>query len=153
MKKIVFIVILAVFAVSLWGQSNDLLDRFLDGEEADVATTLLLVAQASGNLPMDAGPDDGYAWGLEQDFAKHVSKTAPGDPVSLGLFYLALFKSYGVKGGGMYTAVGSPRYAALEAGFLGYVEPSSLYHTRSVPPYEVLTGITYVTEDAEGGEM
>ncbi len=55
--------------------------------------------------------------------------------------------------GGMYSATGAPRYAALEAGFLGYVEPSSLYPTRSMHPYEVLTGITYVTEDAAGGEM
>jgi hypothetical protein len=152
MKKIVLIAALTFLAAGIWSQSNELLDRFLDREEADVATTMLLIAQVSGSLPLDAGIDAGYAWGLEQDFGKHVSKVAPEDSVSLGLFYLALFQSFEVKGGLMYNAAHTPRYAALEAAHLGYVEPSSIYHTRSVPPYEVLTGITYVTEDAAGAE-
>lgn len=153
MKKIVFAAALIVLSISLWGQSNELLDQFLEKDAADVATSLLLIAQASGNLPLDTVPEDGYAWGLEQKFAKYVEKTAPEDSISLGLFYLALFKSFEIKGGGMFNAVGSPRYAALEAGFKGYVEPSTLYTTRSMPPYEVLTGITYVTEERMGGAM
>ncbi len=153
MKKIVFAAALIVLSVSLWGQSNELLDQFLEKDAADVATSLLLIAQASGNLSLDTVPEDGYAWALEQKFAKHVRKVSPDDPISLGLFYLALFKSFEIKGGGMFNVAGTPRYAALEAGFKGYVEPSSLYTTRSMPPYEVLTGITFVTESPQGGVM
>lgn len=153
MKKIVLITALVILTTGLWGQSNELLDRFLDREEADVATTMLLIAQSSGSLSLDAGPDEGYAWGIEQDFGKYVEKRAPDEPVSLGLFYLALFKSWGVEGGLANKAAKYPRYAALEAAYLGYVEPSSLYYTRSVPPYEVLTGINYVSEDNQGGVM
>jgi len=153
MKKIVFAAVLVILSASLWGQSNELLDRFLEMDNADVATTMLLIAQASGNLPLDTSPDDGYAWALEQKFAKHVKKTAPDDPISLGLFYLALFKSFHITGGFLSENAGNPRYAALEAGYKGYVEPSNLYTTRSMPPYEVLTGITYVTESNMGGEM
>lgn len=152
MKKIVLIAALIFLAAGLWGQSNELLDRFLDRDEADVATTMLLIGQVSGSLPLDTDVDAGYAWAVEQEFGKYVSEAAPDDPVSLGLFYLALFQSFGVEGGLMYNAAHTPRYAALEAAHLGYVEPSSIYHTRSVPPYEVLTGITYVTEDAAGAE-
>lgn len=153
MKKIALITALVILATGLWGQSNELLDRFLSLEDADVATTMLLVGQASGSLSLDTVPEDGYAWGVEQDFGKYVSKSAPDDPVSLGLFYLALFNSFNVEGGLANKAAKYPRYAALEAAFLGYVEPSSLYTTRSVPPYEVLTGITYVSEDNKAGSM
>lgn len=153
MKKVFLIATLIILTTGLWGQSNELLDRFLNRDEADVATAMLLIAQASGSLSLDAGPDEGYAWGIEQEFGKYVSRTGPEDPISLGLFYLALFQSWGVEGGLANKAAKYPRYAALEAGFLGYVEPSSLYYTRSVPPYEVLTGITYVSEDYNGGEM
>jgi len=155
MKKIVLMAVLAVLAIGAWGQSNAVLDAFLDESrpEADVATSLLLVAQAAGELPEDATADDGFAWGLDASFGKHVAKLAPEDPVSLGLFYLALLKTFDIRGGLMFAAAGTPRYAAMEAAFRGYVEPSSLYYTRSMPPYEVLTGITYVLEDVEGGRM
>ena len=154
MKKVLIAFVLVLLTAGLWGQSNELLDRFLDADTADVATTLMLVGQAAGELPMDAVPDDGYAWAEgRREFGKHVAKTSPDDPVSLGLFYLALLQSFDVKGGLMYSAVGSPRYAALEAGYLGYVEPSGLYPTRSMAPYEVLTGIGYVLEKFEGGNQ
>ncbi len=88
-KKIVLIAALVFLAAGLWGQSNELLDRFLDRDEADVATTMLLIAQVSGSLPLDTDVDAGYAWAVEQEFGKYVSEAAPDDPVSLGLFYLA----------------------------------------------------------------
>ena len=153
MKRVILATFLTIAAAVLWGQSNDLLDRFLESDEADVATTLMLVAQASGDLPLDAAPRDGYAWGTEQEFGKYLKDVAFDDPISLGLFYLALFKTFDVEGGLMFNTVGSPRYAAMEAGYLGYVEPSRLYYTRSMEPYEVLTGITYVTDALEGGTM
>ena len=153
MKRIIIMAVLALLAAGLWGQSNEVLDTFLDSPAADTATTLLLVAQAAGELPLDASADEGYSWALEQGFAKYVEKTGPDEPVSLGLFYLALLKSQDVKGGLWFHMVGNPRYAALEAGYLGYVEPSRLYHTRGMAPYEVLTGIGYVLDDVEGGRL
>ncbi len=153
MKKVIFILVLALFAGCLWGQSNEMLDSFLELETAETATSLMLIAQSVGALPVDAQPSDGYAWALEQDFAKYVEKTSPDEPISLGLFYLALLKSYKVRGGLMFHALGTPRYAAQEAGFMGYVQPSDMYYTRSMAPYEVLTGITYVMDDAEGGKL
>jgi len=152
MKRILLLLILTVSASFLWGQSNELLDSFLSKEKADVATTMLLVAQSAGLLPHDASPQDGYSWAISEKFGKHVKKFKADEPVTLGLFYLALFKTWNVKGGLMYSMTGAPRYAAKEAGFLGYVEPSELYPNRTVPPYEVLTGISYVSADfAEGG--
>ncbi len=153
MRKVVFAAIFVIISTALWGQSNDLLDRFLEVEEADVATSLLLIAQASGELPLEAVPQDGFFWGAEQNFGKYLKNLTPEDPISLGLFYLALFKAFDIKGGLMYNALGTPRYAAMEAGYLGYVEPSRLYYTRAMAPYEVLTGITYVTDALEGGTL
>ena len=147
MKTVVLMVTIAiVVTASLMGQSNEMIDAFLEDDKADVATSMVLIAQSLGELPMDASPMDGYQWAKAQSFGVHVAKKTPDDPVSLGLFYLALFKMSDIKGGFMFNLFGTPRYAANEAAYLGYVDPSTLYHTRSLLPYEVLTGITYIQE-------
>ncbi len=140
-------IITVVVAVSLMGQSNEMIDAFLEADRADVATSMALIAQSVDELPMDATPMEGYYWATEQSFGIYVAKMTPEDPMSLGLFYLALLKVSDMRGGFMFNLFGTPRYAANEAGYLGYVDPSMLYHTRSMRPYEVLTGITYVQED------
>ncbi len=152
MKRLVTVLTFLAAASVLWGQSNAFLDRFLEKETADTATSLLLVAQAVGALPENARSEDGYNWALEQEaFARYVEKKAPDEPVSLGLCYLALLKSFGVRGGLWFECIGTPRQAAQEANYLGYLESGTLYYTRKMAPAEVLSAISYVSEDFEGG--
>jgi hypothetical protein len=73
----------------------------------------------------------------------------PEDEIGLGLFYLALFNAFDVKGGNRKQPVKNPRYAAFEAEFLGFAEPSRLFTDRAMPPYEVLTAISYVTAEEQ----
>ncbi len=151
MKRLVTALAFLAAASVLWGQSNAFLDRFLEKETADTATSLLLVAQAAGALPEDARSEDGYNWAMEQEFSRYVEKEAPDAPVSLGLCYLALLKSFGVRGGLWFECLGTPRQAAREANYLGYLESGTLYYTRSMTPAEVLSAISYVSADFEGG--
>jgi len=145
MKKFIFIFVMLLIASVSWAQTNDLLDGFLERETADVATALLLVAQASGEITLDTTGNAGYEWAVKQSFGKYVEKVMPEDDIGLGLFYLALFNTFDVKGGNRKSPVKNPRYAAFEAEFLGYAEPSRVFTDRAMPPYEVLTAISYVT--------
>lgn len=149
MKSLAVFIVMALAAAGLWGQSNEMLDSFLEAEKADVAMSMLFVAQVTGELPLEATPAEGFFWGSAQEFGRHVTAKSPTDPIGLGLFYLVLLKTFDVKGGFMFNVFGTPRYAAHEAAYFGYVDPSRLYHTRFLLPYEVLTGITYVQESKE----
>ncbi|MCG8453181.1 MAG: hypothetical protein MI717_08375 [Spirochaetales bacterium] len=148
MKKVLSAFLFIAISSSVFGQSNTLIDSFLELENADVGTTLLLIAQSAGVLDEKASAQDAYDWALEESFGKHIQRLNPEEGISLGLFYLVLFETYQIKGGLMYRVTRHPRYAALEAGYLGYVEPSGLFATRRIRPYEVLTGIGYVAGGA-----
>ncbi|PIE04517.1 MAG: hypothetical protein CSA76_03835 [Spirochaetales bacterium] len=151
MKKLTVILLLSGFSAVLWGQSNVFLDSFLEKDSADTGTSLLLLAQSLEELPLDAAPEDGYNWALEQDFAKYVETKSVDEPISLGLYYLALLKSYGVKGGLWFNWIGTPRQAVNEAAYMGYLDPSSLFYTRTMTPEEVLSAISYISADNYGG--
>ncbi len=140
-----FIFVFVAFGVS--GQSNDLLDNFLDAEKADIGTSMLIIAQAAGELEPTATPFDGYQWAARQGFGRFMKSRNSSDPITLGVFYLALFHSLKVKTGTMFGLYRIPRYAVMGAKYLGYVDPSRAYYTRQMLPYEVLTGITYVQDD------
>ncbi len=140
-----FIFVFVAFGVS--GQSNDLLDNFLNAEKADIGTSMLIIAQAAGELDPVATPVDGYQWATRQGFGRFMKNRNSNDPVTLGVFYLALFHSLKVKSGTMFGLYRIPRYAVMGAKYLGYVDPSRAYYTRQMLPYEVLTGITYVQDD------
>ena len=149
MKSIVMLSVLIFAASSISGQSNALLDSFLDAEKADIGTSMLIVAQATGRLSSSATPADGYDWAAKQSFGRFMKKRKQTDPITLGVFYLALFQALNVKSNSMLDLFKVPRYAAMDAKYWGYVDPSRAYYTRHMLPYEVLTGITYIQEDIE----
>lgn len=146
-KIVILTILLAIFTVTLSGQSNEMIDSFLSAETADMATSLLFIAQAAGDLPVDTNLQEGYSWGTKQDFGKHIAKKASDDPISLGVFYLALLKTFNIRGGFLFNWFETPRYATNEAVYRGYVDPSRQFYTRTMEPYEVLTAITYLQDD------
>ncbi|MBI9100603.1 MAG: hypothetical protein JEY91_19165 [Spirochaetaceae bacterium] len=146
MRILLFLFLFTIGSSAVWSQSNDMLDSFLDRKSADIATSLLLVGQASGALPDNATIEQAYLWAGEQRFGKKILKLKQDIPIPMGLFYLILFESFNVKGGIWYTILHTPRQAALEAAYKGYIDSSTLYYNREMPPYEVLTSLTIIQE-------
>ena len=142
MKRILPFVLFAAVAAVGWSQSNELLDDFLAKDTADAGTSLLLVAQAAGSLADGASAQDAMAWAAARPYGKHVAGLTADDPVSLGVFYAALFDAYGIRISAWTKSVRSPRRAAAAAEYLNYVSIGSLYYTRAMDPGEVLTAIT-----------
>jgi hypothetical protein len=153
MKKVVTLWVFLLFSAALWGQSNELLDDFLNRETADVATSVLLVGQALGVLSPANTPAEGYDWAVEQKpWGRRVKRRNPDDPMTLGVYYLVLMQAFGVEGGGNYRAYHTPRYAAMEAGFRGWVDPGRVYTDRRLTPTEVITALSTVMEVAADDE-
>ncbi|MDA3809478.1 MAG: hypothetical protein PF518_04010 [Spirochaetaceae bacterium] len=146
MRILLLFSLLVLNNFAIWCQSNDLIDTFLGQKNADVATSLLLVGQASGALMENATIDQAYLWAGEERFGKKVLKLEQDAPIPMGLFYLIMFESFNVKGGIWYTILHSPRQAALEAAYKGYIDSSTLYYNRKMTPYEVLTSLTIIQE-------
>jgi hypothetical protein len=146
-KKFSILVVFSVFSwVSLWGQSNDLLDDFLSKESADVGTSLLLLAQSLNELPYEAGTEDAVAWAGSQSWWKTVQNLPPSDPLPLGRFFLVLFQSYEVNGKSlMFSLFKTPRYAAREAFSLNFCSGKP-YYNRNLQPSEVLFAISMAME-------
>ncbi len=152
MKNFFLLTLIFTGLCGAWGQSNRILDEFLNQEYADTATAMMLVAQASGQLPLEAEPQKGYQWAAEQEFGKWFRANSPETPVSLGQFYLALLSAQEFTGGLLFRSVRTPRLAVQEASFMGLIEPSNIYYTRFMPPYEVLTAISAMPVPGEVSE-
>jgi hypothetical protein len=146
-KSIIFLLFLTLTILALPAQSNAVMDQFLSREEADVPTSLLLIAQATDQLPSEAAPADAISWAEEQSWGKKLTQ---GDDQAMtsGLFHLALFKSFNIKGGIMYTITKSPRSAALEAGYQGYITGVP-YVNHKMTPVEVLDSLSMALEIQE----
>ena len=145
--KVCFLsVVLFLAGVLLWGQSNELIDQFLEKESADLQTTLLLLAQSMDELSVSASPADAMFWAESQSWNKYIASLSPEDPVSLGRYFAILFRTYDIKGESlMYNIFKTPRYAAMEAYKRGFC-PAPLYHTRAMTPPEVLDGLSMIME-------
>lgn len=144
-KLLVLFLMMTGILLTATAQSNAQLDAFLTLETADAAGSLLLIAQATGALPSDAGPSDAMAWASEQKWGRRLKTDDGSEAMTTGLFHLALFESFGISGGWGYTLSKSPRTAALEAGYKGFVMGRP-YVNHRMSPDEVMYSLSTALE-------
>jgi hypothetical protein len=128
MKRIMVLLLLLVLGFgTAAAQSNDVLDALLASEQADFASVAYLVRIAGGDVEEDVSVQEAYN-GL--DFSQmRIDRKAADAPVTLGeLAYLSM-ETLGLEGGVMYRLLPSPRYAAREFAYLGFV-PGKSYPNR-----------------------
>lgn len=149
MKENLCFIMICLFLLSsssLWGQSNEVIDRFLEVEQADIGTTLLLLGQSLGELPDSADTASAENWAEAQSWHKYIKSVDMKDSFPLGQYFAILYQSYGIKGKSfMYSLFKTPRYAAMDAYDQEYFF-GSLFHTRPVTSQEVLYSITKALE-------
>ncbi len=136
---------------SLTAQSNQILDDFIAADTADAGTSFLLIAQATGQLDDSSTADDGLLWALQQPWGKKLKNVKSSDPVTTGAFHLALFQSFSIKGGIGYSLFKTPRYAAKEAGYQGFVTGTAYVNHRMTPD-EVLDSLSTALDMTEEEE-
>ncbi len=148
MKSIFLIVLMTGLSAMLSAQSNEQLDRFMAQDKAPTADSLLLIAQAVGDLDAQAEAEDAMAWARKQKWGKKFKKIKGDSPVKSGLFHLALFKSFGIKGGWAFKMTPTARTAALEAGYQGFTMGQP-YVNHQMSPDEVLYSLSAALERQE----
>ena len=128
MKRLtVLLLLLVLSAGAAAAQSNDTLDELLASDRADFASVAYLIQVAGGEVQEDASVREAYN---RLDFSQLRIKKKPANaPVTLGdLAYLTM-ETLSLKGGVMYRLLPSPRYAAREFAYLGFV-PGKAYPNR-----------------------
>lgn len=129
-------------------QSNDMMDRFLSQEEAGVADSLLLIALANELVDAEATEAEIMSWLETQEWGKKLQGLRADDGIQSGHFHIALFESFGIKGGMMYSLFKTPRYAAHEASYQGFMTGTP-YVNHIMTPDEVLASLSMALEMKE----
>ena len=113
MKK--FPILLLVFLLGglsfAFGQSNALIDQYLEKEEADYFTSAYFVLSAAEIIPESATPEEAAARARQDP---GVSVPENNRSISLGEFAHLIVESFEIPGGLMYGFFPGPRYAARE---------------------------------------
>jgi len=150
MKRILILtlILLSIIILPLTAQSNEVMDGFLEKEAADAGTALLLIAQARGELPDSATTDDAIKWCADQSWGKKLRKLEADDSINTGQFHIALFRSFDIKGGMIFGLFKTPRAAAQEAGYQGYISGTP-YVNHKMTPNEVLDSLSMALDAGE----
>lgn len=127
MRRWALIVLAVVTVVALAGppvgaQSNEMLDRLLEREQATHGETAYLVLVAAGRLSEDSSPELAAAALVEQGW-KIVVREA-GEAARLGEYAYLLAQAFELKGGVMYRLLPGPRYAARELSYMQVIQGS-----------------------------
>jgi hypothetical protein len=144
-KKILLITLLLITIplISLFSQSNEELDRFLNQEQADVSTSVWLVYLSTGTLPLDASLEDAMTRLMNSDQGKYFTDKSADSLISFKEFALIAMSENELPGGLMYTLFKSPRYAAREMTYKrwmpGKPKPGSI-----LTPWDVTTAISQI---------
>lgn len=150
MKKLSMLSILFLFlcpASPLFSQSNDILDSFLVRETADTRTAAYLVLTAAGVIDENAGLPGAESYLMTTDWGIETLGT---EEMTYGSFARMSMEVLDMKGGLFYRLFHSPRYAAREFTYRGFI-PGKKDPRKVLTPLEVLTGLNAVLDWKEAG--
>lgn len=118
MKKMVFILVCAFLcSLSVWSQSNDIIDALLEEDKATWGNAAYMIVTASGQADDSVSAQESIeiinsnGWG--------VSISAPDSPVQAASFAAVLMKAFALDGGLMYRIFPVSRYAFRDMRFKG----------------------------------
>lgn len=148
-KFLLFTILLTLCSFTGFSQSNDKLDQILAQESLSAGSGAYLAVTAAGRLPDSA--DEGKC--LEYCLQRGWLPAGRADsPLSLGEYALLLMKSFNLSGGIMYTLFPSPRYAARELGFKGFVlKEAGAY--RTLDGHEGLSILALLMQEQRSGHV
>lgn len=119
MKKIIFAITLILFSSILFAQSDEVLDRLYEEENARTLETALLVFQASNSLTDQATIEDASKLLGESKWGQKVLND--GEFITVGGFSQLLLEAFQMEHGIMYNILPVRRYALKEMLYNGYI--------------------------------
>ena len=146
MYRLIIKTILLISLFPLAAQSNEMIDNYLEREEADLGTSAYLVLAASGQIPEDAGIKDAMSWIEAEGIDNTFVSLDPERSVTYGEFSYLIMKGFDLSGGLMYTLLPGPRYAAREVSYRKWILGSSI-PGRPLKPFEALNVLALLAEE------
>ncbi len=139
MKKIVIVVFILLLAglPSVFGQSNELMDNFLSEGEADSLISAYLVLLSAELINEDEGVAGAEKFLEGKSWGKYILES---DSISYGWFSMLTMEILEIGGGIFYAFFPSPRYAAREFSYHGFI-PGNSVSSKILSPLEVITGL------------
>jgi len=127
----------------LEAQSNETIDRFLDGDKADLGTTALFIYQASGALDDEATVQKALDHLLASSIGKRYRDKEADSPIEYREYAHIIMNELELPGGFMYSWTKLPRYAARELTSRRWM-PGKLHPGAELTPWEVMTSLAEI---------
>ena len=116
---LVTVLLFLAASVSLMAQSNEVMDDFLEEEEASFGRTAYFTLLAVNLIAEDASVDQALSVLDQQGWGVKVKKG--DDTITMGEFSFLIMKALEIPGGLMYKLAPGSRYASRELVYLGIV--------------------------------
>ncbi|MBI9097191.1 MAG: hypothetical protein JEY91_01875 [Spirochaetaceae bacterium] len=143
MKILIMSLLLLTPLMSLFSQSNEELDRFLNQPTADLASAVWLVYLSSGTLPYEATPEEAMDYLMESDNRSRFAGKSGDTPITYREFALIAMDEHDLPGGLMYRIFRSPRYAAKEMTYRRWM-PGKPKGGTELTPWDVTTSLSQI---------
>lgn len=140
-KTIIIILILSASVFTLTAQSNEVLDRYLDQDKADLATSVWLVYLSAQTLPGDATPEDAMEYLRSSKHGRRFESRAVDSPIEFREYALIAMSEHKLPGGLMYSIFRSPRFAAKEMLWRRWI-PGDPDPGTDLTPWDVTTSLS-----------
>ena len=121
--KVFLICSLLLFLVavaSTSAQSSELIDSLLGSDEASFGESAYMVAVGSGLADETVSVSE--ALEMIEKKGLNIKGKSAGDEITLGELSYMIMELFDIGGGIMYSLFPSPRYAARELDFLGFID-------------------------------
>lgn len=119
MKKFLIIIVLLFLGMSLFGQSDEILDLLYENENAHTLYTSLLVLQAAGHLGFSASIEEAKSFLEAKKWGLTILKD--DEYITMGSFALLVMQSFDLSHGLMYSFLPIKRYALKELVYKNYI--------------------------------
>lgn len=135
MKKIITVVALCFICGTAFGQSDEILDKLYEQEDAQTLYSALIVLQATGDLSEDATTDDARAFLEDSKWGKSILED--GEYITTGGFSLLVMEAFDLPHGLIYNIFPNKRYALKEMVYRSYILGSP-YVSNTMSSFDVI---------------
>lgn len=143
MKVKVWVLAAVLLPYILSAQSNDVLDRFLGQEKADLATSVWLICLSSRSIGDDASPEDAMTYLLGSDRGGRFVNRDPDSPIEFREYAYIAMAEHKLPGGLFYTIFRGPRLAAKEMLWRRWI-PGNPDPGTELTPWDVTTSLSQI---------
>ena len=133
--------------VTAFSQTNDVIDRMLDAEQASRNDALYLVAIVSESVSPEAQPQEALD---AVDWSAYGIAPSDSGSITFGELSYLLMETMEVKGGLFYSLFPGPRYAAREFRYLDI--PARRYYSGSTLSGTEVLRLTQRAAERLGGD-